>query len=225
MIELNKPKKCPRCNEYKLYNADNFFRTKDKRLGLMYHCKVCHMASQKNSEKWKKYQSEYNYKYYHDNKEKENKRYKEYSEKNRSSIRKREREYYRENPTHRLRKLMSCVLRYSIRSCKNNENTFDLLGYNIDELKDHLEMQFSDGMTWDNYGDWHVDHIKPIAAFGDLEIGSDSFKECWSLSNLQPLWAYDNKSKGSLWNDERHFLRRTKPLKSGLREDNTNGSN
>ena len=48
-------------------------------------------------------------------------------------------------------------------------------------------------MTWDNYGEWHVDHIRPISNF--TLIDDPEFKECWALSNLQPLWSIDNFSK------------------------------
>jgi len=66
------------------------------------------------------------------------------------------------------------------------------LGYTREQLRQHLESQFQEGMDWDNFGTgWHIDHIKPVSSF-KLE----EFKECWSLDNLQPLWAKDNMSKG-----------------------------
>jgi len=72
----------------------------------------------------------------------------------------------------------------------------DLLGCSIDEIKTHLEAQFSDGMTWDNHGlyGWHIDHIKPCASF-DLTLDKEK-KKCFHYSNLQPLWAKDNLQKG-----------------------------
>ena len=62
-----------------------------------------------------------------------------------------------------------------------------------------LESQFKDGMTWYNYGEWHVDHIKPISLFNFKHPTDNEFQECWSLDNLQPLWAIDNLSKGSIY--------------------------
>jgi len=54
-------------------------------------------------------------------------------------------------------------------------------------------------MTWESYGKWHIDHIKPIALF-DYHCAEDSaFKECWSLNNLQPLWALENIKKGDYY--------------------------
>ena len=61
---------------------------------------------------------------------------------------------------------------------------------------EHLEKQFMDNMTWDNYGKWHVDHIQPISSFNIKAIGDNEFMRCWSLGNLQPLWGPDNLSKG-----------------------------
>lgn len=69
------------------------------------------------------------------------------------------------------------------------------LPYSLDELTERLERLFVDGMSWDNYGKWHIDHIKPCAAF-DL-TDPKQFDECWALRNLQPLWASDNIRKGA----------------------------
>lgn len=69
-----------------------------------------------------------------------------------------------------------------------------LTGCDLDELKEHLEGQFTDGMTWENYGKWHIDHIIPCASF-DLLKESEQ-KKCFHYTNLQPLWEDDNKSKG-----------------------------
>lgn len=71
------------------------------------------------------------------------------------------------------------------------------LGCTIEELKAHLESQFQEGMTWDNWSKdgWHIDHIKPLASF-DLADEEDLKKAC-HYTNLQPLWAKDNLSKGN----------------------------
>lgn len=69
------------------------------------------------------------------------------------------------------------------------------LGYSIHHLKEYLESKFLEGMSWDNYGAWHIDHIKPCSLFDQSD--ESQFKECWSLSNLQPLWASDNIRKSN----------------------------
>ena len=67
-------------------------------------------------------------------------------------------------------------------------------------LREHLERLFSDGMTWENQGEWHVDHIRPCASF-DLSTEEEK-KRCFHYTNLQPLWATDNLSKGAAWDGD-----------------------
>ena len=74
-------------------------------------------------------------------------------------------------------------------------STMELLGCTREELQRHLEDQFQPGMTLENYGKWHIDHIRPIASF-DLS-DPEQQKQCWHYTNLQPLWASDNCSKGA----------------------------
>jgi hypothetical protein len=67
-----------------------------------------------------------------------------------------------------------------------------------DELMDYLEGRFTEGMTRDNYGKWHVDHIRPTSSFDFT--GPDNEEQlhmAWNYTNLQPLWAADNISKGA----------------------------
>lgn len=93
---------------------------------------------------------------------------------------------------------LRCILRDRFRKAIKNEtktgSAIRDLGCTIPELKQHLESKFQPGMTWDNYGEWHIDHIKPLAKF-DLTI-LDHIKEACHFSNLQPLWANENISKG-----------------------------
>ena len=89
------------------------------------------------------------------------------------------------------------VLRDIVRRClnggKKQNNTFKILGYDTTKLKQRIETQFKDGMNWGNYGKWHIDHKKPISKFKK----GTSLALINSLSNLQPLWAKDNLSKGN----------------------------
>jgi hypothetical protein len=75
--------------------------------------------------------------------------------------------------------------------------TFNSLGYSVEDLKNHLESKFESDMSWDNYGKWHIDHIIPDSWFKYNSTNDQSFKESWSLENLQPLWAQDNLSKSN----------------------------
>ncbi len=76
-----------------------------------------------------------------------------------------------------------------------SDKTMQLVGCSIEHLRQHLEAQFTDGMTWDNHGEWHIDHIKPCASF-DLTDEKQQL-ECFNYANLQPLWAKENLSKGA----------------------------
>lgn len=78
---------------------------------------------------------------------------------------------------------------------KSSRRTFDILGYALSDLRTHLESQFQPGMSWENYGDWHIDHIIPRSVFNYETPDDIDFKRCWALENLQPLWAADNIRK------------------------------
>lgn len=80
---------------------------------------------------------------------------------------------------------------------KKRGHYFEILGYTQEELINHLEKQFKNGMTWDNYGEWHVDHKRPITSFIFKNISDEDFKKCWSLENLQPMWGSENISKSN----------------------------
>ena len=67
-----------------------------------------------------------------------------------------------------------------------------MLGIEWEELKTYIEAMFTDGMTWENYGEWHIDHIYPLSKAKD----ENHLKELCHYTNLQPLWAEDNLSKG-----------------------------
>ena len=82
---------------------------------------------------------------------------------------------------------------------KNMRKWETLVGYTREDLMIHLELQFTNGMSWNNYGSWHIDHIRPIASFTFNSYADDGFKQCWRLENLQPLWAVDNILKGDTW--------------------------
>lgn len=101
----------------------------------------------------------------------------------------------------RLKKNMRAILYHRLKKrglSKFSKSTFNILGYTLEDLKKHLENKFQPGMTWENYGiEWHIDHIKPDSWFNYSSTEDLSFKECWSLSNLQPLWAKDNLKKGN----------------------------
>lgn len=102
--------------------------------------------------------------------------------------------YMAQNVSERVRSATASRLWAAIKG-RSDGKLFSRLGYSVDELMAHLEVKFLDGMSWKNYGKWHIDHIRPCASY-DL-TDPEQFAECWGLSNLQPLWARDNIRKGA----------------------------
>jgi hypothetical protein len=95
-------------------------------------------------------------------------------------------------------KLLSYLRTRIWHALKNNnksKRSMELIGCSINKLKHHLENQFKLGMSWDNYGKWHIDHIKPCASF-DLTKPSEQ-RKCFHYTNLQPLWAEENLKKSA----------------------------
>jgi len=83
----------------------------------------------------------------------------------------------------------------SLKSNKAGRPWESLVGYTVVQLKKHLERLFVEGMAWDNYGKWHIDHKIPKSVFNFSKPEDLDFKRCWALENLQPLWARDNINK------------------------------
>ena len=79
-------------------------------------------------------------------------------------------------------------------------SSMELIGCTIQEVRCHIESQFVEGMTWDNHGKWHIDHIRPCASF-NLEDPEEQ-KKCFHFTNLQPLWAEDNLRKSDKFSDK-----------------------
>ena len=197
-------KKCTKCGNNKLIY---YFRKQSKgKFGVMSVCKSCQSSIEKhnrlignstsiernkrfrenNPDKIKKYLKDYSGK----NKEKRKEYDKNYRINNKILKNKQSREYYILNPHLRAwRGVLASQLR---RMGKTKEgNTIDLLGYSALELKLYMESLFTEGMTWDNHGEWHIDHIKPLSSFNKETLPS----VVNALSNLQPLWAKDNRNK------------------------------
>lgn len=102
----------------------------------------------------------------------------------------------RSTPRGRLDNAISANMSGSLaKNAKAGRSWQALVGYSMDELIAHLEKQFLPGMTWENYGEWHVDHIVPKSAFNYEAPEHIDFQRCWALANLRPLWALQNISK------------------------------
>jgi len=154
--------------------------------------------------------------YRENNKEKVTKSKREYRLRNLEEIKEKKKKYYQENKKERmeyyaeyqrnrlkndsdfrLKHLLRRRVRHALRGKIKSGRTFDLIGCPSHYLRIHLEKQFKTGMSWGNYGEWHIDHIRPCASF-DLS-DPDQQKQCFNFKNLQPLWAYENLEKGAKW--------------------------
>jgi len=91
----------------------------------------------------------------------------------------------------RLRARLTVALKRQV--VRKTAKSFDLIGCTKHELQAHIEAQFVPGMTWENYGEWHVDHIKPVCTF-DLTDEAQQ-RECFHFTNLRPLWAAENLAR------------------------------
>ena len=120
-------------------------------------------------------------------------RNRKWNKENREIVNRRLRKYYKINkelnPKIKLLKNLRRRILHSVINGRKSATTLKLLGCSVEFVKSHIESQFKNGMSWDNYGirGWHIDHIRPCASF-DLTIPEQQFK-CFHYTNLQPLWA------------------------------------
>lgn len=96
------------------------------------------------------------------------------------------------------RAMRKSMLTYLKKGVKAGRKWRDLVGYSPEDLMRHLESLFLPGMNWQNHGNrgWHIDHKRPVCSFRFETTDDPEFKQCWSISNLQPLWWADNIRKG-----------------------------
>lgn len=203
-------KKCSKCKEIKPKNEEYFNHLSSSKDGFKHQCKVCRKKEyQDNAE----YIKEKTRKYYKENKNMVDKRNIQYKIDNPEWYKRTNKEYYQANKERmkenskrslyrrmeedkgflilqRLRKRMYEAMKGRVKS----KRTIELIGCSVEELHDHIEKQFVDGMSWENYGEWHVDHIMPCALFDFNKV--EHQQECFNYKNLQPLWAEDNIRKG-----------------------------
>lgn len=139
----------------------------------------------------------------------------QYREANRERLAEMRRQWDRENPgrvklqsrskylrskqdaSWRLRRVIHAGMWKALKGVKGHGRWFDLLDFTVEELRVHLERQFLKGMSWDNFGEWHVDHIVPLASFVVSGPDDPELKRAWALTNLRPIWGRDNMSKGA----------------------------
>lgn len=113
--------------------------------------------------------------------------------KNRVKINEHERNRRKNDIMYKIKKnLRRRVNQVITKSCKS-KSTVELLGCSVYEFLKYLESKFANGMNWDNYGQWHIDHIIPCSSFDLTDL--EQQKICFNYKNMQPLWASENLSK------------------------------
>lgn len=199
-------KTCSQCHQQK--DIKHFSKGNGYKDGIRSSCRECRAIEKKNYRlKNKEKISLVQHNYYLENKEEILNYHKDYRDLNkekrketikRSDIKCKERIInYRNTPhikiAHRLRNRIRAVLI----GLSKSYSTLKLLGCSFKFLKKHLESQFKNGMTWENYGidGWEIDHIRPCASF-DLSKPEEQIK-CFHYSNLQPMWAKENRAKNA----------------------------
>lgn len=188
---LDRNKKWKKNNENKIKISLKEYYKKNKQKLLNYHKEYYEENKPSIMEKMKTYyldnlekKQEYIKNYRKDNKDKINERLRNYRK-----IKRKEDILYKlsQNLSHRLRQLLKT------KTIIKNKKTEMVIGCDKEFLKEHLEKQFKDGMSWENYGyeGWHIDHIIPLASAKNKE---EVYELC-HYSNLQPLWAKENMKK------------------------------
>lgn len=104
----------------------------------------------------------------------------------------------KESSTYKINYNISRAIRTALRGTKNGRSWQGLVGCSLQELRDHLERMFSNGMSWENYGSyWHIDHIIPKSLFFYDSPEDEEFLLCWNYTNLKPMMALENIKKGN----------------------------
>jgi len=178
-------RKCSKCGIEK--EESEFNKEKTHKDGLSSWCKDCYRVYNK-TDKRKEYQRRRRmteeYKKYH----------REYQREHQAEYVKRKKAI---DPKLKLGGNVSSAIYKALKGKKAGRKWEELVGYSVEDLMKHIEKQFEQWMNWDNYGKWHIDHIKPQSLFNYTSAEDEEFKQCWSLDNLQPLEAIENIKKGN----------------------------
>jgi len=182
---------CSKCEIEK--DISNFYQDKRKSDGLYSQCKECFLTKnnlykQNNKEKIKSKRKDY----YQSNKLTEIERVKLWQKNNKDKVNERIMLKYNTDVlfklSHNLRRRINQYL------IKKNKSTLEIVGCTSLFLKEYLEKQFTEGMSWDKMGQYiHIDHIIPLSS---VKTEEEIYQLC-HYTNLQPLWAKDNLKKSN----------------------------
>ncbi len=224
VVERLEEKVCSKCHIAQPITAFNKdLSKKDERFSSCRRCRKEYNT--KNKEKvagqWSKYYKENrelclerDKKYYENNKDKILARVRDYYEANKDNILLHIHEYYETNKekiirrnvqyerqryktdlNYRIKKRLQGRINQALKNKSKTLRTVQLLGCSVQQFIEHIEKLFKLGMNWDNYGEWHIDHIIPCYVFNLIDINQQ--KKCFNFKNLQPLWAIENRQKSN----------------------------
>lgn len=183
-------KRCSKCNEYFPRTVEFFARHPISKDGLKPRCKRCHAddaiqhyRKRPDKETVKRHAKEWAAK--HPEKHKESHR--------------RSRKKSLKNPVRRIAMRFANLMGMCLKQRGYKARKGWAVPYTPEQLVEHLSKQFKPGMSWSNYGQWQIDHIRPRVIFDYKSPNDASFLECWRLENIQPLWAEENLKKGKSW--------------------------
>jgi hypothetical protein len=202
-------KNCTKCGLTK--DVSEFHKCPECKDGYRNQCKDC---VKDRMLLWRQNNPDYHKEWVNNNKDKDNERKKNHYELNRDKYIQRSTDYRKNNKDHvnqvvrdyRKKRFsedevfkMTFNVRRRIRDILKlkgeikKETTFEIIGCTPKELLEHIQSQFKDGMSWDNYGMWHIDHIIPLSSGKTI----NEVKKLCHYTNLQPLWAEDNLRKSN----------------------------
>ena len=199
-------KHCPTCDSWKDLSEYNKQSSSWDKLARM--CRKCYCEyktnKRKNDEKYKQSDILYKQKYEQSGRRKEVSKIR--YEENKDEILKKciayNKKKYNTDPYFKV----VCCMRSRISKLLKQKNAdkynkfYNYLGCSKQDFILYFQAKFKEVMTWENHGEWHIDHIKPCASFNLLN--EEEQKKCFHYTNLQPLWASENLSKGSKYVDQ-----------------------
>lgn len=188
-------KKCSKCGEIK--ELGEFYKNKKAIDGVTWYCKNCQKENSLKNRLNKEDKKEYNKQYYIENKEKVVVQKKIYNEANRDKRNARERTKHhkiKNDIQYRLKRNLRARINKFVKGKNKSGSAVSDIGCAFDFFINYLQQLFQPGMTYENYGAWHIDHIIPLVTF-DL-TDKEQFIKASHYTNLQPLWEVDNLRKG-----------------------------
>lgn len=207
-------KTCTKCGQSLPATMEFFYRDPKNHDGLRLWCKVCTIASSRAWIDSHKERARSNGRTYYERHKAERAQWRQQNRGHIAEYRLQRRQA--RSPQLCLNDTLRKAMGKAVHEGKAGRSWEAVVGYTLDDLMRHLEPRFRPGMTFRNHGKWHVDHVHPLSAFSFTSTDDPQFKECWALSNLQPLWAIDNMRKHATWQGQSEQTQRPESWGKGL---------